>query len=416
MDPVLVYDGETVHATDSAAATVLVDAPAHARTGGSFWVRAGVDVESGTLLNFSGSFYYDSTLVRPTGRIQDPYDEVRISEMRDGSARTTECETAPSAAHVAIGGISWSHRPRERRFGDFKADFKLEFTAIAAGTAVFAWTDTIANCVEATVADGNYDRKPAGIIWEIEDDYHAAIATDTANYSMVSSSTIITGDTKGKGDFFASNPESLQTAITLLPASISAAKYDNVTVTVSDWFPYAIANNDSIGFTLVWEANELLLVNIQPRPGWKTSAVRVLPQDEPGVDTLQVIDGGDRRVLGSDGYIDWTMLSGGVTAICGLDSAAAKVMWFTQGGWRALKPDGPIVDVTFLVLRDGNATVKLGCQMVEDDVIDAERFVPSGAVLSTADRSRERWPMLQLETQQRWLWRHGVINQTTVIE
>ncbi len=394
-DPVAVYVGEVQHLATEAAATVVVTGlkrllPTTQRTvqtGKTFWVECGVDVGAGgTVLNMSGSLYYDSLLVRPTGRMQNPSEEAMTVEMTNGTARAGECGVAP-ANHAAIAGISWKRIEGVGRYDANHPVFKIEFLAFSPGTATFTWTDPFADCLDATVADGDFDRKPHGVIWESGGAYYTAVASDGGSYANSDLSVTVAGTAKGKGDFWKANPESLEVYVDLGP-TIQAADLDIITVPVSVWFPFKIGAGDSICFTIVWETQELSIIGVAG-----------------GSDKWSV-----RHYDTNDGLYWWNLVAADTafTSICGLDSAGAMAVCVSPSADIDRDAVGLVANVRFQVLRDGNATAKIGCWISDVPELGAVSgaFPPFNAVVSY--KSGDRTYLMQGETaQQTWKWRYG---------
>ena len=401
-DPVAVYvEGVQVLATE-AAATIIVTGlksllPTTQRTvhtGKTFWVEVYCDVGAGgTVLNFSGSLYYDSLLVRPTGRLRNPSERALDVQLTDGTARAGECGVAP-ADHAAIAGISWTRIEGVGNYDAHKPTIQVEFLALSAGTATFTWTDPFTDCQDATVADGDFDRKPHGVIWERDGSYFTAVASDGGSYANADLSVTIEGATKGKGYFWKANPESLETYIDL-GGNISASDGDTVSVPVSIWYPFELGQEDAIRFSFVWETQELRYIGAVSASGWMHGTGD--------------IEGEDYDLTKQFGSFKWSdMLAAGIstTAVCGLDSAAAGVV-VVRPVATARQAAGTVLNLRFLVLRDGNATVRLGCRIGDvPAVADADSYIPFS--VSASYLSGDRTYLMRLETeQQSWRWRFG---------
>lgn len=389
-DPVAVYVDNVQNLATEAAATVQVTGPAEIHTGKTFWVGVEVDIgnSAATVLNISGNLYYDSTLVRPTGRILNPSLEPIVSSFTNGDTLTGECSEG-AANYAAVSGISWKRVEGIGNYDAWHPKFEIEFLPFAAGTVTFSWTDAFTGCDETTVADGDFDRKPSGVIWEIAGSYYTATAGDGGSYATSDLVTVISGDTKDNSSFWRANPESLETYIDFGP-TIQAADNDVITIPVSIWAPVALAEGDSIGFTFVWETQELNLTGV----GGSSDSKWQTQEFDP-----------------NNGLYYWnlTTIDSTFTSICGLDSAGAYTVWVRSANGKSTLPDGEVVNLSFVVLRDGNATVKLGCLIedVEEIGLSGEAF-PS-FTLDRIYRHREKpgHAMLRETPQQTWKWRYG---------
>lgn len=383
-DPVAVYvDGVQNLATENAATVELTHdgrASSTARTGESFWVDVVVDVGGGgKVLSLSGNLFYDSLLVRPTGLLDNPAEESIVGSLTDGTRLAGECVSA-GTNRAAISRISWK---APAGFELEKLKLRFQFLPISAGTATFSWTDAFVDCEEATIADGDYDRKPSGIIWWKNDAYYTAIPSDGGSYASSDLTVVIEGATKNKGSFWASNPESLEVYVDLGP-TIQASAGDTVSVPLGIWYPSKIGAGDSIGVTVVWEATELWGVSATAVDGWRISSI----------DPIDWISFGRLFEVGS------------LTTLCGIDSAAAAIFWLSaDGGDRTAS--GTVATIVFEVVRDGNATVSLGCWMPAiAGLIDPGSWPPFAA--ETVYQSGDRRYLMQRETkQQSWRWRFG---------
>jgi hypothetical protein len=165
--------------------------------------------------------------------------------------------------------------------------------------------------------------------------------------------------------------------------------------------------------TIVWETQELEFLDARQVDGWIMTPWNLEDQitySEPGASTdslVEVIRASNPRAYEWPRRydLDYKMLS--LTAeICDLDSAAARIFWI-KGDTVDRNAKGTVAYMRFKVLRDGNATVKLGCWMPDiPGILDASEWPPYAFDMTY--KSGNRVYMLARETPTgNWLWRHG---------
>lgn len=398
-----VDDVPTAVQAANADATVSFKLNPRVTSPGYFWL--GVELNTtGNPVFLSGSIFYDSLLVRPSGRMYDYYGYTTVNSITDGNTLPVGCGLLSGTNKAAIQGITWYNYPTGQLPSEATGPlYYIEFQAFSTGNAVFDWVSPDVNCVEATQADRDIDYKPSGAIWKLNGLYYATSAVDTANYRVVSDTIVVQGTARDSTYFWPDNPGYYQSYLGFGDGSGGIA--DTVTASVGDTIVVPVD---------LWSANYTRLDSTLVSVAWNRNALSF-------VDTY----GGShfnfaQNRLDSIGWNSIYASDTTITAVCGVDSPDTRGFWArTQSGGGPVF--GTIMNIRFTVDRADTSRIAFSCGLPTGSPAINEASFPRNTFAYKGHDSyytapRYVDPLFPFEKPQtHWRWRYGESSPLVVI-